>query len=59
MINKRHEERIRDQVAKNREASDKQIKNTERIIDLVKRSKENIEDNIAHKTAEERSHRKD
>ena len=35
LINKRHEERIREQIAKNKETSDKQIKNTERIVDLV------------------------
>ena len=59
LINKRHEEKIRDQVGRNRETSDKQLKNTERIVDLVRRSKESLEGDIKYKAEEARSHKKD
>ena len=59
LINKRHEERIREQIAKNKETSDKQIKNTEKIVELVQRSKENLEGNIEFKAEESKSHKRD
>ena len=59
LINKRHEERIREQIAKNKETSDKQIKNTEKIVELVQRSKENLEGNIEFKSEEAKSHKRD
>jgi len=59
LINKRHEERIRETIMKNKETSDKQIKNTERIVDLVQRSKEQLESNIEFKEEEAKSHKRD
>ena len=59
MLNKRHETRIKEQVAKNKETSDKQIRNTEKIVELVKRSKENLEENLEFKEGEAKSHKRD
>lgn len=59
MMNDRQEERIREEIKKQEAEQAAAVKNTERIVELITKSKENMEQNIEYEAEIKKSHKRD